>query len=54
MVPRKTLPNPENASLAELVTAAKSASTQRGHNRFRAIVALIVGSDTETTATTCA
>lgn len=36
-------PNPENASLAELETAAKCAPTQRAHNRYRAMIALIMG-----------
>jgi transposase len=43
MAPKLIKPNPENASLAELETAAKAAPTQRGHNRYRAIIALIMG-----------
>jgi len=36
-------PNAENASLSELEAAAKYASTQRAHNRFRAMIALVMG-----------
>lgn len=35
--------NAENASLAELETAAKCTPTKQGHNRFRAMIALISG-----------
>jgi transposase len=43
MAPPRIKPNPENATLAELETAAKAAATQREHNRFRAIIAVILG-----------
>jgi transposase len=43
MAPKRIKPNAENASLAELETAAKAAPTQKGHNRFRAIIARIMG-----------
>ena len=36
-------PNAENASFVELETAAKCARTQREHNRYRALMALIMG-----------
>ena len=36
-------PNVENASFVELETAAKCARTQRESNRYRAIMALIMG-----------
>lgn len=36
-------PNPENASLNELETAANCAPTMKENNRFRAIIALITG-----------
>ena len=46
----KTKPNPENASFEELQTAAKSAPTMRAHNRFKAIIALIIGIPRESVA----
>lgn len=42
---RRTLPNPENASLADLETAAKVAPSKRSSVRLRAIKALIIGID---------
>lgn len=42
--------NAENASLAELETAARCAPTQRGHHRFRAMIALMEGIQRETVA----
>lgn len=44
------VPNPENASHAELEIAAKCARTQREHNRYRAIMALIMGFEREAVA----
>jgi transposase len=43
MARARVQPNAENASLAELRAAAKCARTQREHDRFQAIIALIMG-----------
>ena len=45
MAPRTIEPNPENASRAELETAAKAARSARENSRMRAIIALIEGLD---------
>lgn len=42
MARERLRPNAENASLAELETAAKCAPTQRAHIRMRAIIALVM------------
>jgi transposase len=44
------IPNPENASLKELETAAKCAPTMKAHSRYRAIIALIMGIPRESVA----
>jgi transposase len=43
MARKPLIPNPENASLEELETAAKCAPSQQAHNRYRAIIALVLG-----------
>ncbi len=43
MAPKRHIPNAENATRAELETAAKVGPTQKDSNRFRAIIALIMG-----------
>lgn len=45
MAPQAIMPNPENATLAELDVAARAAVNQREHDRMRAIKALILGID---------
>ena len=42
MVRERLRPNAENASLAELETAAQCALTQQAHDRMRAIIALVL------------
>lgn len=50
MPPKRTLPNPENATLDELQTAVKCAPTSRSSGRMMAIKALILGFDFDSVA----